>query len=78
MLDAYTPYPANPEVGTTDWLNEAHCAYFEGNYQRANVAAILFHAESVDALRLLLVEGALANTEVPINIKPMTDGMVGG
>lgn len=78
MLPYNTPYPASAELGTTDWLNEAHCAYYEGNYERANVAAILFHAESVDALRLLLLEGALANTEAPQNIRPLTDDVVKG
>ena len=41
------PYPPNADAGSWDWLNEAHCAYVEGDYQRANVAAILFHAEAV-------------------------------
>jgi len=75
---ASAPYHANPDVGTTDWLNEAHCAYFAGNYERANVAAILFHAESVDALRLLIIEGALANTDQPQNVRPLTDDVVKG
>jgi len=51
------PY-ANAEItGTVDWYNEAHVAYVEGEFARANVAAIMFHAESVEALRLLLLEG---------------------
>jgi hypothetical protein len=52
------PY-ANAEItGTIDWYNEAHVAYVEGEFARANVAAIMFHAESVEALRLLLLEGS--------------------
>lgn len=78
MHPANLPYHANADVGSIDWLNEAHCAYFEGNYNRAWVAAILFHAESVDALRLLLVEGALANTDQPQNVRPLTDDIVKG
>jgi hypothetical protein len=72
------PYHANADVGSTDWLNEAHCSYFAGNYERASVAAILFHAESVDALRLLLIEGALANTDQPQNVRPLSDSIVKG
>jgi hypothetical protein len=52
------PYTDSNIVGTIDWLNEAHCAYLEGDMARANVAAIMFNAESVEALRLLLLEGA--------------------
>ena len=52
------PY-ANAEItGSIDWYNEAHVAYVEGEFTRANVAAIMFHAESVEALRLLLLEGS--------------------
>jgi len=51
------PY-ANAEItGTIDWINEAHVAYVEGDFARAQVAAIMHHAESTEALRLLLLEG---------------------
>lgn len=52
------PYANSDAVGTIDWLNEATIAYLEGEMTRANVAAILYHAESVEALRLLLLEGS--------------------
>jgi hypothetical protein len=66
------PFKINADAGSWDWLNEAHCAYVEGDYQRANVAAILFHAEAVETLRLLLLEGAAA-----INVAPLGDNQVG-
>lgn len=67
------PYPPNPECGSWDWLNEAHCAYVEGKFEKALVAAVLFHSESVEALRLLLLEGAKA-----INVEPLGDDQVRG
>jgi hypothetical protein len=66
-----TPYPPNAEAGSWDWLNEAHCAYVDGKFERALVAAVLFHAESVEALRLLLLEGARA-----VNVEPLSDSQV--
>ena len=54
------PYPASAEAGSWDMLNEAHCAYVEGKYDKALVAAVLFHAEAVEALCVLLLEGANA------------------
>ena len=53
-------------------LNEAHCAYVEGKYDKALVAAVLFHAESVEALRVLLLEGANA-----INVEQVGDNAKG-
>ncbi len=52
------PYANSEAIGSIDWLNEATVAYLEGELARANVAAIMFHAESVEALRLLLLEGS--------------------
>lgn len=49
-------YPENDAVGSIDWLNEATVAYLKQDYARANVAAIMFNAESVESLRLLLLE----------------------
>ncbi len=49
-------YETSEVVGTVDWLNEATVAYIKGDYSRANVAAIMYSAESVEALRLLLLE----------------------
>lgn len=51
-------YPPHPETGTIDWLNELHCSYMNGDYQRALVAATAWHGETTEALRLLLLEGA--------------------
>lgn len=63
-------YEPNEKVGTVDWLNEATVAYLNGDYARANVAAIMFSAESVEALRLLLLEstdnfGTVESMSVP-------------
>lgn len=52
------PYAPCADTGSIDWLNEATVAYLSGDFTRANVAAILFHAESVEALRLILLEGS--------------------
>ena len=52
------PYANSEATGSIDWWNETTCAYLEGDFARANVAAIMFNAESVEALRLLLLEGA--------------------
>lgn len=51
------PYGNLPETGSIDWLNEVTGAYLQGDFVRAQVAAIMFHAESTEALRLLLLEG---------------------
>lgn len=65
------PYTPAADAGQWDWLNEAHCAYVEGKYDKALVAAVLFHAESVESLRLLLLSGAEA-----VNVEPLSDSQV--
>jgi len=62
------PYPIRADVGSWDWLNEAHSAYVDGKFDKALVAAVLFHAEAVDDLIKLLLEGAGA-----INVQPVGD-----
>jgi hypothetical protein len=73
MPQLNVPYAPNADAGSWDWLNEAHCAYVEGQYDKALVAAVLFHAESVESLRLILLEGAKA-----VDVAPMSDSQVGG
>jgi hypothetical protein len=51
-------HPQSDKVGSIDWLNEATCSYIQGDMSRANVAAIMWHSESVEALRLLLLESS--------------------
>jgi hypothetical protein len=58
MSNKIIPYANSEATGTIDFWNEVTCAYLEGDFARANVAAIMFNAESVEALRLLLLEGA--------------------
>jgi hypothetical protein len=52
------PYANSEATGTIDWYNESHVAYLEGDFARAQVAATMHFAESAEALRLLLLEGA--------------------
>jgi hypothetical protein len=56
MTNKIIPYANSEATGTIDFWNEVTCAYLEGDFARANVAAIMFNAESVEALRLLLLE----------------------
>ena len=51
-------YPESDKIGSIDWLNEVTCAYLHGDMAKANVAAIMYSAESVEALRLLLLESS--------------------
>lgn len=49
--------PDESKINSIDWLNEATLAYCDGNFNRAQVASIMYHADAVEALRLLLMEG---------------------
>ena len=51
------PYANDAITGTIDWYNEAHVAYIQGEFDRAQIAATMHFAESAEALRLLLLEG---------------------
>lgn len=54
-------FPHDPDAGTIDWHNESHAAYKaaikDGNWARAQVAAIMHFAECTESLRLLLLDG---------------------
>lgn len=68
------PYANSEVTGSIDWINEAHVAYMEGDFARAQVAAIMHHAESTEALRLLLLEGTAEFGQVMAMSDPETKG----
>lgn len=58
------PHQISADTGSWDYLNEAHCAYKEGDYARAQAAGVLLVAQVLDDLVILLANAAGA-TELP-------------
>jgi len=59
------PYQISADTGQWDYLNEAHCAYKEGDYQRSTAAGLILLAQVVDDLVHLLAKASGAIEELP-------------
>lgn len=65
-------YPNSNAVNQIDWFNECHMAYLEGKFDRALVASIMCHVESMEALRIMGLYGSDAYN--PPDISEATGG----